>query len=51
VLIERSSASRPAFRQVFLLALKPAAQPGCSAAVMLFTGIVRRKGTQPVVRG
>jgi hypothetical protein len=51
VLIERSSASRPAFRQVFLLALKPAAQPGCSAAVMLFTGTVRRKGTQPVVRG
>src|SRR6185437_13579437 len=27
VLIERSSASRPAFRQVFLLALKPAIQP------------------------
>src|SRR5215470_19899841 len=51
VLIERSSASRPAFRQVFLLALKPAAQPGCSAASNVIPGIVRRKGTQPVVRG
>jgi hypothetical protein len=48
VLIERSSASRPAFRQVFLLALKPAAQPDCSAASNAMPGIPRRKDTQPV---
>src|SRR5204863_7424624 len=38
VLIERSSASRPAFRQVFLTSVKPEIQPSCSAPGPCYSG-------------
>jgi len=52
VLIERSSASRPAFRQVIpVCCLQRAAQPGCSALSNAMPGTARRKDTQPARPG